>query len=55
MSPIRPIKTMVTVGPCHEQARGAEFSQLILNRVQGEAAQDHEFGHVAMLLWLPEK
>ena len=49
------IETMVTVGPGHDKPNCSELSQLILNRVKGEATHVHQLAHVAMLLWLDEK
>jgi hypothetical protein len=49
------IKTMVTVGPGHDEPECVELSHLVLNSVKGEATHVHQLAHVAMLLWFREK
>ena len=49
------IKTMVTVGPGHDEPECVELSQLILGRVKGETTHVHQLAHVALLRWFDEK
>ena len=49
------IKTMVTVGPGHDEPECVELSHLVLDSVKGEPTHVHQLAHVAMLLWFREK
>ena len=49
------IKTMVTVGPGHDEPECGELSQLVLDRVKGETTHVHQLAHVALLRWFDEK
>jgi len=49
------IETMVAVGPGHDKSDRVEFSQLVLDGVEGETTHIHQLAHVALLRWFDEK
>ena len=40
------IKAMISIGPACDETGGAEFAQLVLHRVEREAAQSHKLPYV---------
>ena len=48
------IEPTVAVGPGHDKPDCGELSQLVLDRVKGEATHVHQLAHIAMLLWFRE-
>jgi hypothetical protein len=53
--PVGAVETMVAVGPGHNKSNRVKLSQLILDRMKGQATHLHQLAHVAMPLWFCEK
>ena len=51
MVPIGSVKPVIAVGPTGHEARGAEFTQLVLDGGQSEVGQATQLAHIVLLPW----